>query len=337
MCVSLGVTRLEHNYLFVLHGTRKNCHFFPDFCHPRVHSVVCLPTILLSSNIPLPSVQRANQEHLLYNFVVTIRLFGAQPYQASLSRSEENMASTADADTATVGPAQIAALTVSIFAIVVFTGISIYLCGERKGCNDCKKATQQALRRLSHIHHHHRNRHSPSRTRMLATQDPSVSSSDQGAREGGRFFIKFKAAFGIKAASDAGGVAAKGTPLSTTSVAAEEVLIQQPMMMRATSPRQPGGGHPGAGNPYSGTEEFQAAVHNLLGYQPGEVQDWYSSSESDDDHSTHRQLQPEHGDGHFPEADHCGADLPAYEEVAQPRRFSWQGHESDYRPEKREE
>ncbi|KAJ6783411.1 hypothetical protein PWT90_02221 [Aphanocladium album] len=99
--------------------------------------------------------------------------------------------------------------------------------------------------------------------------------------------------------------------------------------MRATSPLQIGN-HPGTSNPYSGTEEFQAAVHNLLGYRPEEVAEWYP--ESDDD--GHQDSEPDNQQEPLSAIDRCTSPLPAYEE-SEPRRFSWQGQESDYRPEKR--
>ncbi|KAM3511604.1 hypothetical protein MY11210_004758 [Beauveria gryllotalpidicola] len=234
------------------------------------------------------------------------------------------MTDTASETTAAVSPAQIAALCVSIFAIVVFTSISIYLYGRRKGCEE--------VHGLSHNHH------SLPHTRIPDARLRNSTTSGQGSATRGGHFTKLKEAFSIKVAAAAGAVAAKGAAPSAAAAAAETEAFGKAARMRATSPLQIGM-HPGTSNPYSGTEEFQAAVHNLLGYRPGELQECHHESDDDDDDNdygdTHGESQPEHREGRLSATDPCSSPLPAYAEVAEPRRFSWQGQESDYRPEKR--
>ncbi|KAM3463028.1 hypothetical protein MY5147_001824 [Beauveria neobassiana] len=232
------------------------------------------------------------------------------------------MTDTASETTAAVSPAQIAALCVSIFAIIVFTSISIYLYGRRKGSEE--------VHSLSHNHHHY----PPHITRIPDTRPRDSTTSGQGSATRGGRFTKLKGAFGIKVATAAEAVAATR---GASSSAAETEAFGKAARMRAASPLQIGI-PPGTGNPYSGTEEFQAAVHNLLSYRPGELQVCYHESDDDDDNDyedTHMDSQPEHREGSYSATDPCGSPLPAYAEVAEPRRFSWQGQESDYRPEKR--
>ncbi|OAA80072.1 hypothetical protein LEL_03558 [Akanthomyces lecanii RCEF 1005] len=230
------------------------------------------------------------------------------------------MASTADTEMAAISPAQIAALSVSIFAILVFTSTSIYLCGRRKGC---KVATQRAIHSIVHLHLHPHTRIPEDAARPRS----STATERQGTSGGGGRLTKLiKQIFGITAAT----VGATATAEEASS--AERKQDSRASRSRATSPLQKGI-HPGSSNRFSGTEEFQAAVHNLLGYRPDELQEWYS--ESDDD--AHDESQQEQDEGSFPAVGHCGSPLPAYQEVAEtePHRFSWQGQESDYRPEKR--
>ncbi|KAM3505407.1 hypothetical protein MY10362_002957 [Beauveria mimosiformis] len=238
------------------------------------------------------------------------------------------MTDTASETTAAVSPAQIAALCVSIFAIIVFTSISIYLYGRRKGC--------EAVHGHSHNHHHHC---PPHITRILDTRPRNPPTSGQGSATRGGRFTRLREAFGIKFAAAAEAVAAKEGSSSSAAAAAETGKAAR---MRATTPLQIGI-HTGTDNPYSGTEEFQAAVHNLLSYRPGELQEWYHESDDGDDDdddnnygNTHGESRPEQREGSYSATDPCSSPLPAYAEVAEPRRFSWQGQESDYRPEKRE-
>ncbi|ATY63254.1 hypothetical protein A9K55_007627 [Cordyceps militaris] len=257
------------------------------------------------------------------------------------------------AETAPATPAQIAALSVSIFAILVFTGVSIYLCGRHKSCKSCNESTHHAIRRVSHLghrhnHHHHQHNHTHERipsttTSCQCTNGGRFTKLEDGSQgTGGGRFTKLKEAFGIKAvtAVPAAVIVDKQMSLPTTET---EAFGQAAPTTRATSPLHIGIHPVPARNPCSGEEEFQAAVHNLLGYQAaGELQAWYSSSssstsgESDDD-SAHQDVHPEPREERFSAIGprEGSPPLPAYEEVAEPRRFSWQGDESDYRPEKR--
>lgn len=104
------------------------------------------------------------------------------------------------------------------------------------------------------------------------TPRSSTATSRQGTTGdggGGRLTKLIKQTLGIR-------VDTAGTTAATAEEAspAEKERDSRATRMRATSPLQMSI-HPGARNPYSGTEEFQAAVHNLLGYRPDELQEWY--------------------------------------------------------------
>ncbi|XWW93577.1 hypothetical protein V2A60_001511 [Cordyceps javanica] len=231
------------------------------------------------------------------------------------------MASTPSTETVTASPAQIAALAVSVFAIIVFTSISVYLCGHRKGyksckgskgCEGCKEVTQGAIHRIPHVHHQ----------RQHTSVSPQCSKPRSQNASGGRF-SKLKEAFCIKV-----GATTEAEGASRSSAEAEAFGLA-PRIRDTLSLRR--GMHSGTSNTHNGTEEFQAAVNNLLGYRPEELQEWYPDSDNDG----RDKIQPEREEEAFFAVDLYASTLPAYEEVAGPRRFSWQGHESDYRPEKR--
>ncbi|KAJ3482769.1 hypothetical protein NLG97_g7481 [Lecanicillium saksenae] len=208
-------------------------------------------------------------------------------------------------DTTAVRPEQIAALSLGVFAILIFTSICIYLCGRHRGF---KEAAQRAIHGIPDLHQ--------SRSRLHGELPHSPAPLSQSTGRGR--FIKLKKTFGIKTNTE-----------EASSSSAQKQTGSHTSRIRTTLPLQIGI-HPGTSNPYSGSEEFQAAVHNLLGYRPEDVAEWYP--ESDDD--AHEDLQQRHQQEPFSAIDQCTSPLPAYEEL-EPRRFSWQGQESDYRPEKR--
>lgn len=150
-----------------------------------------------------------------------------------------------------ITPAQIAALSVSIFAIIVFTSFSIYLCGRHRGSQD---ATRRHTLALSRPHHGHRRL---SETTQASTVEASNSRHGR--------FAKLKAALGIKT-----------TKQASSSSPSREKSTSSAARMRAASPLQIHF-HPGSAgsNSHAQTAEFQAAVHNLLGYSADEIQEWY--------------------------------------------------------------
>ncbi len=160
-----------------------------------------------------------------------------------------------------VSPAQIAALSVSLFAILLFTSISIYLCGQRKGC---KEATQRAIHSIAQLHqiqHHPHTRIPEDATSRHSTTNETGTSGGSGRLARLKEVLRIKAV--VTAADEA------------SSSSAEKKSAAVSPRMRTTSPLQIGIHPSSSSNPYSGTEEFQAAVHNLLGYRPGELQEWY--------------------------------------------------------------
>lgn len=159
-------------------------------------------------------------------------------------------------DANVITPAQVAGLTAGIVVILICTGMSIYLCGRHKGC---KEAAQRGILAISHSHHGHHQH-----TRLPDDARPSVSDAN-GKNAGGGRFAKLKEAFGV-------GV---GRVASSTTTSTLEPTGEAPRM-RATSPLQI---HVNAGassnSPHCGTDEFQAAVHNLLGYTQSDLREWY--------------------------------------------------------------
>lgn len=155
-------------------------------------------------------------------------------------------------DSTAIAPAQTAALSVSIAAILIFTSMSIYLCGRHRGWQE---ATTTRILRIAHLQHLQ-----DVRIRIPDEEEAQPKSEEDKkdeTKKSGRL-TRLKKALGMTnletRPTDA--VAAGGNGTGT----------------RATSPLQIQF-HSGPNAISSSADEFQAAVHNLLGYAPRERYD----------------------------------------------------------------